>query len=339
MSLDIKITWVLLATNIALASCFVIHRNVKRFGSDNNLQQLSVNEVLNTDFPSSLLFNASVDWLRTENLQSLAPIQTVKSLINEAKSNPEILDNLSATIAPYVLQLGSKVQAEKRSLKDLLGKESTEKFLSSVENADLYDPVVVRSFLRAPAIEKMIGGILYEAIFEFLQRVDIIGNIVNNLPIIGPIRQQIVKEFKKSLDMTLGNQIKAFLASFNRIAVQRMADFVLSSENKKLFSKANRNLVDAFISKPVSSLVPTTSVINRLYNDTWIAVKDIDVKDFDKGLDALYESAGNVTIAEVIDIDKAVVMFPTIREAVERNIARFASSESGSNFIAHIKKS
>ena len=263
----------------------------------------------------------------------------MKSFINEAKSNPEILDNLSASIAPYVLQLGSKVQAEKRSLKDLLGKESTEKFLSSVENADLYDPVVVRSFLRAPAIEKMIGGILYEAIFEFLQRVDIIGNIVNNLPIIGPIRQQIVKEFKKSLDLTLGNQIKAFLASFNRIAVQRMADFVLSSENKKLFSKANRNLVDAFISKSVSSLVPTTSVINRLYNDTWIAIKDIDVKDFDKGLDALYESAGNVTIAEVIDIDKAVVMFPTIREAVERNIARFASSESGSNFIAHIKKS
>ena len=43
------------------------------------------------------------------------------------------------------------------------------------------------------------GGILYEGIFEFLRKVDIIGNIINRLPIIGPIRVAIMKEFKSSL--------------------------------------------------------------------------------------------------------------------------------------------
>jgi hypothetical protein len=38
-------------------------------------------------------------------------------------------------------------------------------------------------------------------------QVDLVGNIVNNLPVIGPIRQQIVASFKKELDRTLGRQV------------------------------------------------------------------------------------------------------------------------------------
>jgi len=49
----------------------------------------------------------------------------------------------------------------------------------------------------------IVGGILYEGIFEFLRKVDIIGNIINRLPIIGPIRVAIMKEFKASLGVTM----------------------------------------------------------------------------------------------------------------------------------------
>jgi len=49
----------------------------------------------------------------------------------------------------------------------------------------------------------IVGGILYEGIFEFLRKVDIIGNIINRLPIIGPIRVAIMKEFKASLGGTM----------------------------------------------------------------------------------------------------------------------------------------
>ena len=84
------------------------------------------------------------------------------------------------------------------------GEKNTNNILKAVEGVDIYEPASVRAFLQNSAFENMIGGILYEGIFEFLQKVDIIGNIVNSLPLIGPMRQAIVKEFKNTMDRTLG---------------------------------------------------------------------------------------------------------------------------------------
>ena len=66
---------------------------------------------------------------------------------------------------------------------------------------------------------------------------DIFGGIVNSLPIIGPIRQQITFEFKKSLDRILGPQVKSFLGSYNRVAVEQMVSFILSKENTAALKK------------------------------------------------------------------------------------------------------
>ena len=71
------------------------------------------------------------------------------------------------------------------------------------------DADATRAVLRTPAVEGVIGSVLYEGIFQFIQTVDIIGNIVNGLPVIGPIRQQILNAFKKELDRTLGRQVHA----------------------------------------------------------------------------------------------------------------------------------
>ena len=60
----------------------------------------------------------------------------------------------------------------------LAGVDASRKLLIAVGDLDIYDATTVQAFLQAPAFEQMIGGILYEGIFEFLQRVDIIGNIV-----------------------------------------------------------------------------------------------------------------------------------------------------------------
>lgn len=49
----------------------------------------------------------------------------------------------------------------------------------------MYDPQTVKAFLGSSAVELMIGGILYEAIFEFTKKADVFGGIVNSLPIIG----------------------------------------------------------------------------------------------------------------------------------------------------------
>ena len=100
------------------------------------------------------------------------------------------------------------LREETRTLGELLGAEASEKVLKALENVS-GDADATRSFLRTPAVEKVVGSILYEGIFEFIKGVDLLGNIINGLPIIGPIRQQI-DGGEQGLDQSLGNQVKGF---------------------------------------------------------------------------------------------------------------------------------
>ncbi len=59
-----------------------------------------------------------------------------------------------------------------------------------IEKVDV-DGDVLKAFMRTKALEGMAGAILYTGIFEFMQKADVIGNVVNSLPIIGPVRQQV----------------------------------------------------------------------------------------------------------------------------------------------------
>ena len=105
---------------------------------------------------------------------------------------------------------------------------------------------------------------LYDGIFEFLQRINIVGNVVNRLPLIGPIRQSFVREFKKAIDGTVGEQLKTFLSTYNRIAIQRLIDFILSNDNRKNLAKANRNVIESIIKRPINQLIPITNTELKL---------------------------------------------------------------------------
>jgi hypothetical protein len=59
-----------------------------------------------------------------------------------------------------------------------------------IEKVDV-DGDVLKAFMRTKALEGMAGAILYTGILEFMQKADVLGNVVNQLPIIGPVRQQV----------------------------------------------------------------------------------------------------------------------------------------------------
>jgi hypothetical protein len=171
----------------------------------------------------------------------------------------------------------------------------------------------VKAFLGTPAIDSMIAGILYEAIFTFIEKVDIIGNVVNSLPIIGPIRVQIMKEFKKNLSKVVGGQISSFLQGFNRVATQRMVEFVLSPDNKKALLSSNRKLVASILVRPVKSLVPSQETIATVKESLWSALKDVRADP--ALLDSLYNSLEKVK-AEDLPLDAVLDASPTL----ERNV-------------------
>ena len=220
------------------------------------------------------IVDAVQGWLFKEPLVEIVPKESLSSAVKELQGNSLFWDTNKSLYDKWWSQFEDTMRQEKRPLKDILGVDAVASLLNSVEKADVYDPTTVRAFLQNPAFETMIGGILYEGIFEFIQRVDIIGNIVNGLPIIGPIRQTIMSEFKKNLDKTLGGQVKTFLSSFNRVAVQRMIDFVLSPSNRLSLQKANRNVVQSLLDRPFSSVIPDAATTLMLRDKLWTFLRE-----------------------------------------------------------------
>ena len=213
-------------------------------------------------------------WIFNEPLSQIVPRDDISSAVKELQGNAAFWDSNKSLFDKWWLQFENTARDEVRPLKEIVGTQATTELLNAIEKADVYDPTTVRAFLQNSAFETMIGGILYEGIFEFIQRVDIIGNIVNGLPIIGPIRQTIMSEFKKNLDRTLGGQVKTFLASFNRVAVQRMIDFILSPTNRLSLQKANRSLVQSLLERPFSSVIPNKETTVMLRDRLWTALRE-----------------------------------------------------------------
>lgn len=220
------------------------------------------------------IVDAAQVWLFQEPLARVIPRKSLSSAIKELQASTEFWDTNKSLYEKWWLQFENTVREETRSLREILGNEAVNELLITVEKADVYDPTIVTTFLSNPAFESMIGGILYEGIFEFIQRVDIIGNVVNKLPIIGPIRQTIMTEFKKNLDKTLGGQVKTFLSSFNRIAVQRMIEFILSPSNRLSLQRANRNVVQSILERPFASVVPSTQMTTMLRDQIWSVLRE-----------------------------------------------------------------
>ena len=206
----------------------------------------------------------------------------------------------------------------------------------------LFDKDAISLFIESPVFEQMLGAILYEAIFEFFQRMDVVGNIVNKLPLIGPVRKTIVKEFKSQLDKTLGGQIKSFLSSFNKVAVKRMTSFILSAENEVLFMNAVGNVVETLSVRPLSSLIQVSldeSV--RLRNESWDSLSRFSVEDTEKVVNFIYDKVDSKTFDTLLadsDNNTPIVLSESVEKVLDRNLAKFLHSKEGEKFVQSINQ-
>lgn len=135
-----------------------------------------------------------------------------------------------------------------RTPAEVLGKELTDRILSSVRGdksgggGSSYDAKTVLAFLESDAVNSLFARLLYDAIFEFTTKFDVLGNAISKLPLLGPVRNQVLKESKRNMDRTLGPLLQRFLSGYTRVAVRQAADFVVSGENASAFGKANAKL-------------------------------------------------------------------------------------------------
>jgi hypothetical protein len=215
-------------------------------------------------------------------------------------------------------KLEDRLRDEKRSFRELLGGRTTESILRAVQKLNEYDPQTVQSFLSSTAMNNLFSRVLYDGIFEFFQKIDVFGNIINNLPIIGPIRKQVVTETKRQLDRSLAPMVQNFLASYTKTAVMEAVEFILSPENRQLFGYANAKLVSNLLDRPVSSLLLSDGTGEKLLDTTFEYIRQADPNDLDKYIDFVYGYVGSKSIGSMVDVDRIIDSSPTLERTLDR---------------------
>lgn len=224
--------------------------------------------------------------IASQHLDSLLSKSDALAISNElffsdsqTNSSPIFNDNSYEQYVKYWNKVEKRLREETdRSPADLLGKELTSRILSSIRGDDpkdkrrggggrssgsRYDAQTVRTFLESDAINSLFTKLLYDAIFEFTTKFDILGNAISNLPLLGPVRNQVLKESKKNMDRTLGPLLQRFLSGYTRVAIRQAVDFVVSDENASAFGKVS--LYGRYGAK--YALVLQTDVLSSLFNE------------------------------------------------------------------------
>ena len=287
-----------------------------------------------------------LNYLSTQTLESLLSPSDAKLIYEELLFSSSSTDNDNGeqqstlfnddTYQQYVKywdKLGRKLREETRTPADLLGSDITNRILSFIKGegdgdggGGSYDAQTVKAFLESDAINSLFTQLLYDAIFEFTTKFDILGNAISNLPLLGPVRNQVLKESKRNMDRTLGPLLRQFLSGYTRVAIRQAIDFVVSKENASAFGNANAKLVGYLLEKrSVSEWIPEDKVLIRWRQDVWDYVISLErgsdqQKIINQSIDWIYDLVGDKCFDDAgVDVDAIFDASPTL----ERNVALF----------------
>jgi hypothetical protein len=272
----------------------------------------------------------AIDWVKQKSLDSLLRKEDALAIISEILASDSLIDDSEELVSQNWNKIETRLRDETRPVSEILGKETTNRILKSVESLEGYDPEAVKAFLSSTAINNLFSRVLYDGIFEFFQKIDVFGNIINGLPIIGPIRKQIVVETKKQLDRSLGPLVQNFLGAYTTIAIKQASDYVLSPANQKAFGGANVKLISSLLDRPINSLLPASEMSEKLKTDSFEYLRSVQVDDLEGYVDFVYDFAGDKSLDRVVDVDKLLEASPTLQRTID-NIWSRSSRASRDN--------
>lgn len=286
--------------------------------------------------------------LASQPLESLLSSSEAKKIMNElffndvntpSSSSVIFTDRSYAQYVKYWNSIESRLRREEqRTPADFLGVELTNRILSSIrgrsgneKNGNItsnnkYDAQTVRTFLESDAINSLFTRLLYDAIFEFTTKFDILGNAISNLPLLGPVRNQVLKESKRNMDRTLGPLLRTFLSGYTRVAIRQAVEFVVSEENALAFGKANAKLVTYLLEeRTVADWIPDSNVMVQWREEVWAYLVSMEggenkkrndqEKVVQQSIDWIYDILGDkciedggVTMTEILDASPTLEM-------------------------------
>lgn len=260
----------------------------------------------------------AIDWVKSESFEDLVPRDDAQQIVAELLSDESLIDDSEKLVRANWGKLEQRLQSETRSIQELLGDETTDRLLKAVAKLNEYDPEAVKTFLESDAINNLFSRVLYDGIFEFFQRIDVFGNIINGLPIIGPIRKQIITETKKQLDRSLGPLVQNFLKTYTLIAVIQASDYILSPSNRNAFGSANQKLLQSVLGRPINSLLPPGEMSEKILASGFEYVRKAEGAQFETYIDWVYDLLGDKSVDGFVDTDRILDASPTLKKTLDK---------------------
>lgn len=163
-----------------------------------------------------------------------------------------------------------------------------------------------------------------DGIYEFFQTIDVFGNIISNLPVLGPIRNKIRDDLKSQLDRTLGPTLRNFLKGYTTVAIGRAAGFVLSEQNRRAFGSANARLLKSILDRPLEDLLPESSnpSILKLRTEFFGYLRGLgkeDSSDLEEYAALVYDLVGDKSLDSLgLSVHRVFDASPTLESTANR---------------------
>ena len=283
-----------------------------------------------------------LDWIQHEQLASIVSKEEAITLCYELINDDELMDTFEAAVVrnwdASLRKLLNQETANQRSVADVLGDETTTRIIAQLETINLYSDVTsIQTFLESPAVQELFSTVLYDGIYEFFQTMDVVGNIIAKLPVLGPIRNKIRDDIKTNLDRTLGPLVRTFLQSYTKIATNNALSFIITNNNNNnnnnnKFNQANGRIVKSLLNRPTTDLLQildtnTNPSITELRIEAFKYLRQLKTNEgatttttiIDEYINIVYDLLGAKSIESIgIDINKVYDASPTLETTTER---------------------
>lgn len=287
------------------------------------------------------LLDAVESWLRDQRVIDVLPEPTFRSLLEAVRLDHSFWDRQHAQYQRLWARVETQLRRETRPVRSVIGEDAATDLVQVVDQLDSRG--LVRHVLCSRAAERLLGSVLYEALFAFVQSVDILGQLVNSLPLIGPMRKQLVDASKLSLDALLGDQIAEFLGGYTQRAVQTAVAHV--DANGADVARAQRQLVEAALERPFNASLPSELEMGMLRDALWLRVRNFRAPHEDELIARLYEEFGSERVETLLPVANPRVasaaaspphIFMKGRELLGSNLRAFMASEHGRRAVQRL---
>lgn len=247
------------------------------------------------------IIDYGIEWLRSREVRELVDRNTWDTLVRDLLEDEDVRDRSRFVYNLLWDWLYEEFRREERSLREVIGPDFSDELVRYAREVDL-DEETARILFRNPAAEAMFGDVLYEGINEFLSRVDIIGAILDKIPLIGGIKGKVQGNIPDGISGLVEGRIKQFLGNFSGAACEKGMNVVLSPDHRQEVRMVQAEVLNHYLDRPICDFLPEQERARQWRDALWEGV-EMNLDDFDEMIERarrFYEEVETVSLEECI---------------------------------------